>query len=44
MNQPEKIEKKLFIITAVLMAVLGAVLGLYIVQFLSVYFPELTSA
>lgn len=44
MNEPDKIEKKLFIITAVLLTILGAVLGLYIVQFLSVYFPDMTAA
>ncbi|MGN1093569.1 MAG: hypothetical protein ACI4SC_01140 [Candidatus Neoclostridium sp.] len=43
-NEPQKIEKKLFVITAVLMGVMGLVLGLYAVEFLSVYFPDTTPA
>ena len=39
-TESQKLEKKLFAITAVLMCVLGAVLGLYAVEFLSVYFPN----
>lgn len=43
-NEAQKLEKKLFAITAVLMSVLGAVLGLYAVEFLSMYFPDITVA
>lgn len=39
-TESQKLEKKLFAITAVLMCVLGAVLGLYAVEFLSEYFPK----
>ena len=42
MDEPAKIEKKLFIITAILLTVLGAVLGLYAVEFLSLYYPKIT--
>lgn len=44
MDEPAKIEKKLFIITAILLTVLGAVLGLYAVEFLSIYFPGITTS
>ncbi len=42
MNEPDKIEKKLFVITAVLLTIFGAIIGLYVAEFLGSYFVDAT--
>lgn len=44
MNKPDKIEKKLFIITAVLLTIFGAIIGLYVAEFLGSYFADATKS